>query len=217
MTAPVVLPLAGKVRFRETTKEMLMDFWSGVEKKTGVRIRYQERVDSITPDEGGFVVASSKGTYRCRTVLLAIGRRGTPRKLDVPGEDQGKVVYRLVDPEQYRGKRVLVVGGGDSALEAAISLAREPNTSVTLSYRSQAFSRAKEKNRHAVLEEERNGRLKVLLKSNVREIGPDHVHIDQGGAGHRIPNDAVIISAGGVLPSGFLRSVGINVETRHGS
>jgi len=217
MTAPVVLPLAGKVRFRETTKEMLMEFWSGVEKKTGVRIRYQERVDSITPDEGGFVVASSKGTYRCRTVLLAIGRRGTPRKLDVPGEDQGKVVYRLVDPEQYRGKRVLVVGGGDSALEAAISLAREPNTSVTLSYRSQAFSRAKEKNRHAVLEEERNGRLKVLLKSNVREIGPDHVHIDQGGAGHRIPNDAVIISAGGVLPSGFLRSVGIDVETRHGS
>lgn len=217
MTAPVNLPLAGKVRFRETTKEALMEFWTGVEKKTGVKIRYKERVETITPEKDGFTVTTSRGTYSCRTVLLAIGRRGTPRKLQVPGEDQDKVVYRLVDPEQYRGQRVLVVGGGDSALEAAVSLSREPNTAVTLSYRSKAFTRAKEKNRNAVLEAERNGRLQVLLESNVREIGPGHVEIDQAGSGHRIPNDTVIVSAGGVLPTGFLKSVGVEVETRRGT
>ena len=217
MTAPVVLPMAGKVRFRETTKEALLDFWTGVAKKTGVKIRYEEQVETITPEKGGFTVKTSKGNYPCRTVLLAIGRRGTPRKLDVPGEDQDKVVYRLIDPEQYRGKQVLVVGGGDSALEAAVSLSREPDTSVTLSYRSKAFTRAKEKNRIAILEAEQAGRLKVLLQSNVQEIGRSHVRIDQSGKNHNIPNDAVIVSAGGVLPSGFLRSIGIEVETRHGT
>jgi thioredoxin reductase len=209
--------MAGKVRFKETTKEALLDFWTGVEKKTGVKIRYLERVETITPEKDGFTVKTTKGTYPCRAVLLAIGRRGTPRKLDVPGEDQDKVVYRLIDPEQYRGKRVLVVGGGDSALEAAVSLSREPNTAVTLSYRSEAFTRAKEKNRNAIFDAEQAGRLKVLLQSNVQEIGRSHVRIDQSGKKHNIPNDAVIVSAGGVLPSGFLRSIGIEVETRHGT
>jgi thioredoxin reductase len=217
MTAPVVLPVAGKVKFRETTKEALLEFWSGVEKDSGVKIQYEERVESITPEDGGFTVTTSRGRYPCRTVLLAIGRRGTPRKLDVPGEDQDKVVYRLIDPEQYRGKQVLVVGGGDSALEAAVSLSREPDTTVTLSYRSEAFTRAKEKNRNAILEAEQAGRLKVLMQSNVQEIGRSHVRIDQIGKNHNIPNDAVIVSAGGVLPSGFLRSMGIEVETRHGT
>jgi thioredoxin reductase/NAD-dependent dihydropyrimidine dehydrogenase PreA subunit len=217
MTAPVDLPLVGKVRFQETTKEALLNFWTGVEKKTGVKIRYEERVESIAPDQDGFTVTTSRGRYRCRTVVLAIGRRGTPRKLAVPGEELDKVVYRLIDPEQYRGKSVLVVGGGDSALEAAVSLSREPDTEVTLSYRSTAFTRAKEKNRAAVLKAERDGRLSVLLESTVAKIGAEHVLIRQAGADRQIANDAVIVSAGGVLPSGFLRSVGIDVETRHGT
>ena len=160
---------------------------------------------------------TSRETHRCRAVLLAIGRRGTPRKLGVPGEDLSKVVYRLIDPEQYRGRRVLVVGGGDSALEAATSIADEADTIVTLSYRSAAFARAKEKNRKKVQQAEAGGRLRVLLSSNVREIGQRSVSIEQDGSLLEIENDAVIVSAGGVLPTPFLKEIGITVETKYGT
>ena len=149
--------------------------------------------------------------------MLTIGRRGTPRKLGVPGEQLTKVVYRLVDPEQYQNKSVLVVGGGDSALEAAASIAEEPGTQVILSYRSGAFTRAKEKNRKRVSEAEKQGNLAVMLKSNVKEILADKVVIDHSGKMIEARNDAVIISAGGVLPTGMLKELGINIETKHGT
>ncbi|MGJ8508467.1 NAD(P)-binding domain-containing protein, partial [Glaesserella parasuis] len=90
-----------------------------VERKTGIKINYRERVEDIVPDGDGFIVTTTRAKYRTHSVLLAIGRRGTPRKLGVSGEELPKVVYRLIDPEQYAGQDVLVVGGGDSALEAA--------------------------------------------------------------------------------------------------
>jgi thioredoxin reductase (NADPH) len=150
-------------------------------------------------------------------VLLAIGRRGTPRKLGVPGEDQPKVVYRLIDPEQYTGHDVLVVGGGDSALEAAASLAEGPARRVTLSYRGEAFARAKPRNRERVDAARRAGRLEVLLDSQVRVIGSSSVSIACAGRTVELPNDAVIVSAGGILPEEFLRKVGIEVETKYGT
>jgi len=150
MTAPVQLPIAGKMHFRETTKEALMAFWEAIVDSTALEISHNERVESIEADNAGFNVKTSKNSYQSRAVLLAIGRRGTPRTLNVPGEEKTKVVYRLIDAEQYRNQHVLVVGGGDSALEAAVSIADEPGTTVTLSYRSEAFSRAKEKNRAKV-------------------------------------------------------------------
>ena len=123
-------------------------------------------------DGGGFVVCTATQRYRTRSVLLAMGRRGTPRKLEVPGEESPKVVYRLIDPAQYDGQAVLVVGGGDSALEAAIALAERPGAKVTLSYRSEAFSRVKQKNRNALDEAVRCGRVRVELESTVRAIDP---------------------------------------------
>jgi thioredoxin reductase len=150
-------------------------------------------------------------------VLLAIGRRGTPRRLGVPGEELPKVVYRLSDPAQYRGQRVIVVGGGDSAIEAAVSIAEEPGTQVTISYRSEAFARAKMKNRKALEQITASGRLDVRLKSNIKAIGPKHVEIEQNGWLETLANDAVIVCAGGILPTGFLKSIGIEVETKHGS
>jgi len=217
MTAPVQLPMVGKVKFTETSKEELLEFWQGLERSTGVTINYQERVEKITPDGEGYRVETSRRSYRAKSVLLAIGRRGTPRKLGVAGEDLAKVVYRLVDPEQYRGQRVLVVGGGDSALEAATSIAEQPGTQVTLSYRSEAFSRAKDKNRKKVEQLASEGRLDVLFKSNVTEILPREVKLDYDGQLLEIPNDAVIVSAGGILPTPFLKSTGIEVETKYGS
>jgi thioredoxin reductase len=135
----------------------------------------------------------------------------------VPGEEQNKVMYRLIDPEQYKGKHVLVVGGGDSALEAAHSIADEPGATVTLSYRSAAFSRAKVKNRDKVDRYNAEGKLKVLMSSNVKEILSDKVIIDQEGQKIILPNDAVIISAGGIVPTPLLKSIGITVETKYGT
>ncbi len=217
MTAPAELPLVGKMQFRETTKETLMDFWEGVRKKTGLSIETGVRVETVERDGDHHVVVTPQKRYRTRTVLLAIGRRGTPRKLGVPGEDLPKVVYRLIDPEQYRGQKVLVVGGGDSALEAAISIADEEGTTVAISYRSEAFNRAKPKNREKVEAAVEAGRLALYMKSNVKEITPETVILDHDGERFELPNDAVIINAGGILPTPFLKQIGIEVETKFGT
>ena len=217
MTSPAVLPLFGKVKMTETNKEELLEFWHKVEKRTGVQINYGERVETISGTDKGFEVKTTGGTYRTRAVLLAIGRRGTPRKLDVPGEDLSKVVYRLIDPVQYRGKNVLVVGGGDSALEAASSVAEEPETIVTIAYRSDDFSRAKPKNQERIIEVAKAGRLRVLMKSQVKRIAADEVEIDCEGKLLKLRNDAVIVCAGGILPTAFLKSIGVAVETKYGT
>ena len=217
MTAPVVLPLIGKTSFRETTKEALLKFWEDIEKRTRVKINYQERVEGIASKKSHFEVKTTKNTYSTRNVLLAIGRRGTPRKFGVPGEESSKVVYRLIDPEQYRDKHVLVVGGGDSALEAAVSISEEPGTTVTISYRSEAFSRAKQKNRDKVDAAAKAGRLKVLLPSNVKSIEEKQVRIEHNGTIAALRNDDIIVCAGGILPTGFLKEIGITVETKYGT
>src|SRR6201987_4420159 len=217
MTAPATVPLVGKINFRQTSKEALLEFWKEAERKTGVKINYKERVEDITRESGGFVVKTSRAQYRTRHVLLAIGRRGTPRKLNVPGEELPKVVYRLVDPEQYAGQKVLVVGGGDSALEAAASVAESGSGGVVLSYRGDAFDRAKARNRDRVQAAAKTGSLQVMLKSNVKQIEREQVAIEHQGKVLSVSNDAVIVSAGGVLPSDFLRRVGISVETKYGT
>jgi len=217
MTRPVHLPIIGAVKLSETTKEALMELWQGIVEKTGIRMSYQERVETVTPITNGFEVKTSKATYQTKTVLLAIGRRGTPRKLGVAGEDQPKVVYRLIDPEQYRNQHVLVVGGGDSALEAAWSIAEVEGTTVTLSYRGEGFSRSKPKNRDKMQSAAEAGGLKVMLKSNVQNIGERTVTMEQEGTVSEMPNDAVIVCAGGVLPTPFLKEIGISVETKYGT
>jgi thioredoxin reductase/Pyruvate/2-oxoacid:ferredoxin oxidoreductase delta subunit len=226
MTAPADLPVVGKMQFKETTKEALMDFWQGVVEKTGLEIKDRQRVECIEQDTAEetplFTVKTGGDEYRCRSILLAIGRRGTPRKLGVPGEEQTKVVYRLIDPEQYIDHHVLVVGGGDSALEAAVSIAEQPGTDVTISYRSEAFSRAKDKNRIKVADAEKEGRLRVIMQSNIKHIDEDKVTINVKSKASDeeeviIDNDAVIVCAGGILPTAFLKDIGINVDTKFGT
>lgn len=217
MTAPAELPIVGKVKFGEVSKEELLAFWEGVVQDTGLELHMEERVETISGSQGDFTIATTRGTYRAKTILLAIGRRGTPRMLDVPGEEMSKVVYRLIDPEQYRGQHVLVVGGGDSALEAAASIAEEEGTTVTLSYRSDAFSRARAKNRDRVSAAIGSGRLEVVLNSTVEEIGTSDVSLKMREGKRTIRNDAVIVCAGGILPTKFLTDIGIEVETKFGT
>lgn len=217
MTSPATLPMVGKFRFREISKESLLKFWSGVQEQTGLVIRCMERVESIERAPAGFTVRTTTGVYHPQTVLLTMGRRGTPRSLDVPGEELSKVCYRLVDPEQYAGHAVLVVGGGDSALEAAVALSEIAGTRVTLSYRSDAFTRAKAKNRAAAELAAAEGRLDIRLASRVIRIGPDHVELEQKGQSLLIENDAVIVNIGGILPTSFLEAIGIEVATKRGT
>lgn len=217
MTAPVQLPLVGKASFAETSKETLLEFWHGITQQQKLNIHFHERMETVTPDGDGYVVKTPQAEYHTKAVLLAIGRRGTPRKLGVPGEELSKVVYRLIDPQQYRGQHVLVVGGGDSALEAACSIADQPDTTVTLSYRGSGFSRAKQKNRDRVQQAEQDGRLSVLLGSEVISISTTHVEIDHRQQRRQLPNDAIIVCAGGILPTPFLKDIGIEVETKFGT
>ncbi len=218
MTQPAELPIVGQIRLKSTSKEDLLEFWQQIERKVGLEIRYHERVVAIDrTEQQAFIVRTAKGAYQAANVLLAIGRRGTPRKLGVPGEERSKVVYRLVDPEQYVGRSVLVVGGGDSALEAAASCAEAGARDVVLSYRGHAFGRAKPRNRQRVLEAEQSGRLRVLLESNLKGVGETNVQIEHKGRITELANDAVIVAAGGILPNEFLKSIGIFVETKYGA
>ena len=217
MTQPVDLPIAGRMHFRETTKEALLEFWQGVKDKAGIKIQYQELVAKVAARDGGFELQTNRGQYSTDRVLLAIGRRGTPRKLGVRGEDLPKVVYSLIDPEQYVGLKVLIVGGGDSALEAALSIADAGGTEVSISYRSDSFSRAKAKNRERIDSYAAASRIRLYLSSNVTGITANEVELEQRGQVFKIANEAIIVNAGGILPTGFLKDIGISVETKYGT
>ena len=127
------------------------------------------------------------------------------------------MVYNLIDATQYKGRSVLVVGGGDSALEAAVAISQVPNTVVTLSYRGSAFSRVKSKNRQHMQSASDAGRLTVLLNSKVVRIDPSHVLIERDGEPLQLPNDAVIVCAGGLPPTPLLKAIGVRFEMKHGT
>jgi thioredoxin reductase (NADPH) len=218
MTAPMTLPIVGKFDICEISKEELLKFWSGILKQTSIKINFSERMDAITKTGSGFLVKTSKDSYKAKNVLLAIGRRGTPRKLGVAGEGQEKVVYRLVDAEQYRGMHVLVVGGGDSAAEAALAIAAERGTTVAISCRGDdIFTRPKDKNRQMIKQGVEKQRITVYVDANVREIGTDTVTLIQEGKEIEMKNDAVIVCAGGTLPTPMLKEIGVMVDTYYGT
>ncbi len=217
MTAPAQLPLVGKVKFREIGKEALLKFWTGVAKEHCLEISSGERVDSIERHDGMLVIKTDSRTVTAGAVILAVGRRGTPRRLGVPGEELTKVVYSFIEPEQYQDKRVLVVGGGDSALEAAATLAEETNAEVTLCYRNDAFARPKAKNRERIQAAVAAERLSVRLSTDVVEISIDTVRLTTNGTEFNLKNDAVIVCVGGILPTEFLKKAGIHVETKWGT
>ncbi len=216
MTQPMDIPQYGKVKFREIIKEDLLGLWQEVIDKTGLEVRTHEKVESIERTNGFFTVRSGSHEHLAKRVLLAIGRRGTPRKLDVPGEKSSKVAYRLLEPEQYANKRVMVVGGGDSAVEAALALSKQRGTQVTLSYRKNAFSRIKEKNEQQIEHAIESGRVHALFESNIAEIRREQVTLMMDDKKYGLANDYVLIFVGGVLPTAFLQKIGISIEKKFG-
>lgn len=218
MTAPAQMPIVGKVKFGEISKEKLLAFWLELINKYDLSINQNETMlDIIQHQQGYFTLTSSKQSYTTKSILLAIGRRGTPRKLGVEGEEQPKVVYRLIDAEQYKNEDVLIVGGGDSALEAACSIAELGHCRVSISYRSDSFSRAKAKNRARIDKLVARGDLQLFMSSQVSNISKNNVQIATENELKTIANSVVIVCAGGVLPTPFLKKVGIMVATKYGS
>ena len=218
MTAPMTLPIVGKFNKYEISKEELLTFWNSITRDNGIKINFSERMDAIAKTGSGFLVKTSKNSYKTKNVLLAIGRRGTPRKLGVAGEEQEKVVYRLIDAEQYRGMHVLVVGGGDSAAEAALSIAAERGTTVTISCRGdEIFTRPKDKNRQQLKQGVEKKRITVYLDANVKEIGTETVTLIHEGKEIKMKNDGVIVCAGGTLPTPMLKEIGVMVDTYYGT
>ncbi|MBE0676480.1 MAG: NAD(P)-binding domain-containing protein [Bacteroidales bacterium] len=217
MTSPMELPLHGRVRLFNTSKGELLELWVNVLHKNKIEIRENTKVDAIESMKTMFSVITSGGhTLTAARVLLAIGRRGTPRKLGVPGETMEKVAYRLLEPEEIEGRNILVVGGGDSAVEAALMLAG--NNKVTLAHRSESFARIKVLNREKLDEAVRNKTITVLLSTSVKEIEHAVVWLinSKEGQPFSIPNDLVYIFAGGELPISFLENSGIRITRKFG-
>jgi len=215
LTSPVEFPMYGKFKKTELSKEDLLAFWTQVLNRVDFHFRKGERVENIAKGPDGiFTVATPKAQYSARAVILAIGKTGNPRKLGVKGEDLGKVMYRLIEADHYVHKRLLVVGGGDSAVEAAMGLAHQVGNTVTLSYRQSSFSRIKERNSQRVQEAIRKGKLTVLFNSNPVEFSRESVTLDVKGSLRKIPNDFVWIFAGGEPPTAFLNKIGVALGTK---
>ncbi|MBV8205257.1 MAG: NAD(P)-binding domain-containing protein [Acidobacteria bacterium] len=216
MTSPVEFPMYGKFKKMELSKENLLEFWQKVMQRADFKVRSGERVDDIQkdPGDGIFTVTTSKSRYRAKAVVLALGRGGTPRKLGVPGEELPKVMYRLIEADHYVNKKILVVGGGDSAVEAALGLAHQIGNQVTLSYRQERFSRIKTRNEQHLQDATKAGKLTVLFNSNVVSIRPQSVTIDVNGHPRELANDYIWVFAGGTPPNDFLKKAGVQLGTR---
>jgi putative YpdA family bacillithiol system oxidoreductase len=214
LTSPVELPLYGKLKVSEISKEELLAIWKDIIGRFSLTILTQHKVEVIEPVNGTFMVQAKGTTFVAGNVLLAIGRRGSPRKLGVAGEDLPKVMYRLIEAETYKQKHILVVGGGDSAVEAAVGLAKQKGNTVTISYRKDDFVRLKEKNEARVREHISQGKIRVIFNSNVTEIRPDAVLLQEGNKIiHNLQNDFVFVFAGGELPTELLKRIGVKLRT----
>jgi thioredoxin reductase (NADPH) len=210
MTSPVEFPTYGKFKKTELSKEELIAFWNKVLQRADFKFHPGEKVEDIKKGEDGiFAVTTPKSQYRSRAVVLALGKSGSPRKLGVKGEELPKVMYRLIEADHYINKKILVVGGGDSAIEAAMGLGHQVGNQVTLSYRKEAFSRIKERNAQRIQESIRKGKVKVIFNSAPVEFKENAIILEVSGKTQEIPNDYVWIFAGGEPPTAFLKKIGV--------
>ncbi len=209
-TQPVELPLYGTLKRDEYSKEELLELFEGLVDRHRLQLRFGERVEAVErPGDEGFRIRTTAAEHRARNVLLAMGRRGTPRKLGVPGEDLPKVMYQVRDAKQYRRRRVLCVGGGDSAIEAAMGLARQAGNEVVLSYRKEQFFRIKKKNEERLEKLVRRGRIRPVMQSQVVEVAEQTVRLSTPDGELELANDFVFVLIGGVPPFGLLHDIGI--------
>ena len=207
-------PPKGKLWLDGASKEELTRRWHQIIQQNKLDLRTMEGVTGCERKDGIFHIKTDKGTYRAKRVVLATGQRGNPRKLEVPGEEREHVYHRLYSPRKYKNEKILVVGGGNSAVEAALTLS-EQNT-VALSYRGSEFSRLFKDNERLLKEAIAAGRIQPLLNSNVVELGAHEakLRIKRGGSEEtrQIPYDHAFVLIGADIPREFLKSLGIRME-----
>jgi thioredoxin reductase (NADPH) len=201
----------------DSAKEQLLPIWNELIERVGMRINKGESVETIArAADGAFEIRSTVNVYRAQRVVLSIGTRGKPRTLQVQGENLPKIYNLLEDPDEWRGKSVLVVGGGDSAVEAAVALA-DAGAKVMISYRGKGFNRAAPKNKQTIEQYASEGRLKAKLGSQILQFEDDSVTLALAdGSQKRYPNDAAFVLIGADPPIAWLEKMGIRfVERPH--
>ena len=211
---PLRVPLYGDLWVSDASKESLLQVWETIVTNTGLKVLTNHRVENIARRGELLAVEVSGREFLTRRVVLALGRRGTPRTLGVPGEELGKVFYDVAEMEEFAHRRVLVVGGGDSAIESALGVANQPGATVHLSYRGASFDRVKQRNREKLEAAVARDRIRLLLGSTVREIRPDVVVLDVDGASTILPNEDVIVRIGGEAPFAFLQKIGVRIVAK---
>lgn len=218
MTGALDIPLYGRVSHRTMSKEELVGVWTDIYHKVRPPLATEELVERLDlGTDGMWTVYTRTGARRAANVVLALGVRGAPAKLGVPGEDSKKVAYRLLEPEEFAGKHVMVVGGGNSAVESALALADAGRCkSVAISYRRDKFARCRAENRRRIDEAIQTQRVHFMPNSHVVEVEENAVKLRALEGDKSYANDAVIVQIGGTPPSSILKSFGIELVTKYG-
>ena len=204
-------PPQGKLWLDGAQKEDLVERWNAIVRENDLEVRSEEALVAIEGRDGDFLAKTAKGEYRARKIVLATGQRGNPRKLGAVGEDQEWVYHRLYGPKHYKDEDLLVVGGGNSAIEAALVLAEQNR--VVLSYRKSEFARIFKDNRRKLDEAIAAGRIEVLFNSTVKAFGDRQTVLEVKGADERqLKTDHAFVLIGAELPVKFLKSLGIALE-----
>lgn len=216
MTTPVELPLYGRVHLRRTTKPALIELWGDVLSSAEIAPEFGVTVLGVVADGDALIARTTAGEIRARRVLLATGRRGRPRRLSVDGEELAHVQHHLHDPTEHAGERIVVIGGGDVAVEAALALAEHASGSITVCHRGARFDRAKLENQERLAAAEADGTIRVIREVVVERFAPNGVAIGHAGETQVLPADRAFVMIGSDLPTELLGASGIRVQTHFG-
>lgn len=219
MSFALDLPMVGQYKFNKNkvSKEELLSLWHHVRKQASLNVKEETRFINLQKKGDIFEVETSGGKMTAQKVILAMGVRGTPRKLGLPNEEMSKVTYNLLDPDQYQNKWVAVVGGGNAGVEAAQYLCKASlKNKVFLLVRGDTFDRCNEENQKIIWDYEKKGLVQICYNTSVDAIEKDHLMVKRDGKIMKLQNDFLFVFAGAIMPFAFLKSIGVQIETKFG-
>lgn len=219
MSFALDLPMVGQFKFKanKVSKEELLSLWHHVRKQASLNVKEECRFINLKKKGDIFEVETSKGIMTAQKVILGMGVRGTPRKLGLANEELPKVTYNLLDPDQYQQKWIAVVGGGNAGVEAAQYLCKASlKNKVFLLVRGDTFDRCNEENQKIITDYEKRGMVQICYNTSVDQIEQDYLMVKRDGKVMRLQNDYLFVFAGAIMPFAFLKSIGVQIETKFG-